>query len=70
MVTAATTGSASRLAGIETRLIRPEIAAMTGAVTTLAAAATAARLWHWAAIKGNWRTSANRRFMSRGSNQP
>ena len=34
MVAAATTGSASRLAGIATRLTRPEIAATTGAVTT------------------------------------
>ena len=40
-VAGATAGSASRLAGIETRLTDPLIAAMTGAVATVAAAGTA-----------------------------
>jgi hypothetical protein len=41
IVVGATTGSASTFAGMATRLTRPEIAAMIGAVTTCAAAATA-----------------------------
>ena len=41
IVAAATTGSARMLAGIATRLTVPEIAAITGAVTRCAAAATA-----------------------------
>ncbi len=40
-VAGATAGSASTFAGMATRLTRPEIAAMTGAVTACAAAATA-----------------------------
>src|SRR6185312_3312269 len=40
-VTTGTAGSASTFAGIATRLIRPEMAAITGAVTRCAAVATA-----------------------------